>query len=131
MAGTATFTLKGIAQFCPAPVKPGRKGINMEKSFITETIRKREEAIRRIAANQDRELIRRGAEAYSRDLPELLARRMQSQIVAYRGDEQVAIAPTYKKLDRILAKRGIKDEQNLFVASIAPLPDDDVEERGR
>jgi hypothetical protein len=81
----------------------------------------RETAIQRIVAQEDRALIAKGIETYKHDLPKLLQERREHQKIAYKGTEQVAIAPTYRKLERVLRKKGYADERELFITSISRL----------
>jgi hypothetical protein len=98
---------------------------------LARLLKIREAEIERLVAQRKPELIEQGIEAYKRDLPRLLAERRRGQLVAYRGNELVAFAPTYRRLEKRLAKKGFTDWGELFVMSIAPLDIDEDDEPAR
>jgi hypothetical protein len=104
------------------------KGSDMTKTGLSEDRANRVSAIERIRSKENHALIEEGIEAYKRDLPRLLEERKQHQMVAYRGHEQVALAPTYRKLRRQLERKKLTDESELFMIHIAPLEE---EQQGR
>lgn len=64
------------------------------------------------------EPIRTASAAFRRDLPRLLTVRA-GQWVAYRGDEQLAFAPTKTELYQECVRRGL-DPNEFLVRSIEP-----------
>ncbi|MGO9915443.1 MAG: hypothetical protein ACLQIB_12115 [Isosphaeraceae bacterium] len=103
----------------------------MTQPTISEERATRERAIAGIASRENRALIESGIEAYKRDLPLLLETGKQHQKVAYQGSVQVAIASTYRQLQRQLEKKGYSDECELFITSISPLEGVERDGRGR
>jgi hypothetical protein len=95
---------------------------------IARLFKEREAEIQRILARQNPELIQQGIEAYKRDLPRLLAENRYRQKVAYRGNELIAFAATFRQLKKRLAKKGFTDWGELFMTSIWPLDIDDDDE---
>ena len=88
---------------------------------IERQVQERDAAIQQILARQKPELIQQGVEAYKRDLPRLLAENRYLQQVAYRGNELVAIAVTWRQLSRKLRQKGLDDIGELFTITVASL----------
>ena len=91
----------------------------------------REAEIQRVLAQRKPELRKQGIEEYKRDLPRLLAENRERQKVAYRGNEIIAFAATFRQLKKRLAQKGFTNWGELWVTSIAPLDIDDDDEPAR
>jgi hypothetical protein len=91
-------------------------------------VQERNAAVQQILAQQKPELIQQGVEAYKRDLPRLLADNRYLQQVAYRGNELVAIAATWRQLSRKLRQKGLEAIGELFTITVAPLEPDEEDE---
>jgi hypothetical protein len=104
------------------PHSNGCKDDNMSPN-LSEERAKRDEAIREVLKKRDQPMINEGMNTYLRDLPQLLAKH-RNDMVAYRGAEQLAIAPSSKKLHHLLRRQGIEDEGNLFITCVVSLGDD-------
>lgn len=112
-------------------VPNGCKKDDMKIHKILEERRRRRAAVEQSLEGQDDALIDQGIEAYKRDRKRLLAERKEDQLVAYRGDQQLAVAPTYEKLQRLLHKRGTTDEGGLFITHVVPGEEEECPGLGR
>jgi hypothetical protein len=74
----------------------------------------RERKLIAAVAGRNPESIRRGMEAYNRDLPALLAANLEQQVVAYQEDQRVGMAPTRDQLIQQLREKGL-DWRQLFI----------------
>ena len=128
----STESQRGVAAIGEAVSDPPMSSTEVEYDpEMARLLREREAEVQRIVAQQNPELIQQGIEAYKRDLPRLLAEKRSGQLVAYRGNELVAFAGSYRRLEKRLAKKGLTDWGELFVISIAPLDIDEDDEPER
>jgi hypothetical protein len=97
----------------------------MNNDINDEEIRTRKSRIDRILTQETMALIQQGIEAYKRDLPQLLEANEYGHMVAYEADKQVALAPTDRKLKKILAGKNLVGRADLFITYIAPLDGED------
>jgi hypothetical protein len=81
----------------------------------------REHEVEQILADRNPLLIRQGVQAYKDRLDELLAQNLYRHLVAFRGAELVAVAPTQRKLDAALRRQGHLRRSELFITLVAPL----------
>ena len=82
--------------------------------------------MRRLLAEPTAEIVRQGIEAYKRDLPKLLAKGEEQNLVAYHGEKRLGIAATREVLLTELEKGGIlESEPGLYIKKIRRPDDDD------
>ncbi len=82
--------------------------------------------MRRLLAEPAAELVRQGIEAYKRDLPGLLAKGEEQNLVAYHGEKRLGIGATRDVLLAHLEKDGILErDPGLYIKKIRRPDDDD------
>jgi hypothetical protein len=69
------------------------------------------------------ERIKRGIEAYKRDLPQLVRDQKEHYVVAYDGDTRVGMEKTREKLLSELKRQGVSKNKNLFIKIVSSLED--------
>lgn len=112
-----------------ASVPPGESMPVVDDPELARLFQIRQAEIQRVLDQRKPELIQAGIETYKRDLSRLLGENRRGQLVAYRGSELVAFGPTYRQLEKRLAKRGFTDRGELFIDVVAPLDIDEDDER--
>ena len=84
----------------------------------------RERELDAIRRSGSLELIQKGIDSYSRELPVLLGSDHRDKFVAYHGDRRVTVASSRQEMSRNLSDLGYADDSELFVGRVAP-PDED------
>jgi hypothetical protein len=90
------------------------------KDITDEEINAREDFVNRRLTPENVVLIREGIEAYKAERPQLIEDHKCRQMVAYRGSERVALAPTDRELEEILKQKRIEDRGGLFITCVLP-----------
>ena len=78
----------------------------------------RQDQLAKILARHDPKLVNKSFNTYLHDLPGLLDRGEEGNMVAYVKGTQIAIAPTPAKLRAILSERKLEDAEGLFTRRI-------------
>jgi hypothetical protein len=99
-------------------------GVDMEMETDWEQERlAQEKTIQRILSQRDPKRIKEAIEAYKRDLPQLLRDDKERCVVAYDGSTQVGIAESREKLLADLKRKGLANNNNLFIKIVSSLKD--------
>jgi hypothetical protein len=93
---------------------------HMDNDITDEEIRAREQFVGRILSKKTVPIIQQGINAYERDRHQLMRESKFQHMVAYKGNERVAIAPTSRKLNQILQSKKLLNCDELFITCVLP-----------